>query len=119
LTSGVPGVSNSWDFFVSHSIIYPRIFLQGEVMTVQGSKRDDSTHLRFYTVAETASILRLSRKSVYDLINGMQLPAIRLGQRQLRISTEDLEAFIEQRRTATSSAAQPDEQSEAPDDDQD
>jgi excisionase family DNA binding protein len=88
-------------------------------MTVRGSKQDGSNHLRFYTVAETASILRLSKKSVYDLIRENRLPAIRLGKRQLRISFKDLEAFIEQKRVVSSSAARPDDQSEVPDDDQD
>ncbi len=78
-------------------------------MTVQSTKQDDSKHLQFYTVAETASILRLSRKSVYDLIKAHSLPAIRLGKRQLRISSKDLKNYIDQKRVVPI----PEEQSEA------
>jgi excisionase family DNA binding protein len=53
--------------------------------------------LRFFTIAETASILNVSRKLVSNWIHEGALPAIRLGpgQRLLRIRQDDLEAFID------------------------
>ena len=52
--------------------------------------------LELFTVAETASILGVSRKLVSAWIRQGALPAIRLGpgQRLLRIRRADLEAFI-------------------------
>jgi len=55
-----------------------------------------SPSLELFTVAETASILGVSRKLVSTWIRQGALPAIRLGpgQRLLRIRRADLEAFI-------------------------
>ncbi len=54
--------------------------------------------LEFYTVAETAAILGVSRRLVTNWIHDGALPVIRLGpgQRLLRIKRADLESFIGQ-----------------------
>ncbi len=54
--------------------------------------------LEFYTVAETAAILGVSRRLVTNWIHDGALPVIRLGpgQRLLRIKRSDLESFIGQ-----------------------
>jgi len=54
-----------------------------------------SGDLDFYTVAETAAILRVTLRTVFAWIQGELLPAVRLGQKLLRIRRRDLEAFIE------------------------
>ncbi|MBN1180162.1 MAG: helix-turn-helix domain-containing protein [Anaerolineae bacterium] len=56
--------------------------------------------LQFFTIAETAAILNVSRKLVSNWIHEGVLPAIRLGpgQRLLRIRQEDLVTFIDQGR---------------------
>jgi excisionase family DNA binding protein len=53
--------------------------------------------LQFFTIAETAAILNVSRKLVSNWIHEGVLPAIRLGpgQRLLRIRQEDLVTFID------------------------
>jgi excisionase family DNA binding protein len=68
-------------------------------MTHKDQHREIPQALKLYTVAETAAILSVSKKSVYNWIKQAALPAIRLGpgQRYLRIRQTDLERFIAKR----------------------
>jgi excisionase family DNA binding protein len=52
----------------------------------------------FYTTAEVAAILMVSKRTVLNWIQEGSLPAIRLGasQRLIRVRRQDLEAFIEE-----------------------
>jgi len=63
-------------------------------------KQSDATPttLEFFTVAETAAILGVSRKLISNWIHQGALPAIRLGpgQRLLRIRRVDLEEIVTQ-----------------------
>ena len=52
------------------------------------------------TVAEVARELRLSEKTVRNLIRGGELPAYNLAERKTYVLRGDLEAFVESRRTA-------------------
>ena len=65
-------------------------------MTNDTQQPDLPESLKLYTVAETAAILSVSKKSIYNWIKQEALPALRLGpgQRYLRIRKIDLEAFI-------------------------
>ncbi len=56
---------------------------------------------RFFSIAEVAYILGVSRRLVSQWINDGVLPAIRLGpgQRLVRVRAEDLNAFLERYRT--------------------
>ncbi len=47
-----------------------------------------------YTAEEVAAILKVQPHRVYGLIRSGGLPAVRLGQRQVRVSKEALEEFI-------------------------
>ena len=47
----------------------------------------------FLTVAEVASLLRVSNMTVYRLINARQLPAVRIG-RSYRISEDDVDKYL-------------------------
>jgi excisionase family DNA binding protein len=49
---------------------------------------------RFLTVAEVASIVRLSKMSVYRLIHSGQLEAVQFG-RSFRVSEKSLNAYLE------------------------
>jgi excisionase family DNA binding protein len=53
--------------------------------------------LDLYTVAETAAILDVSQKTVFEWIRNGNLAATRLGpgQRLIRIRRTDLEQFVE------------------------
>lgn len=48
---------------------------------------------RFLTVAEVASILRVSTMTVYRLIKGGQLPAARVGK-SYRVREEDVDRYL-------------------------
>ena len=48
---------------------------------------------KFYTVAEAAKLLKVSRQTIYRLIDEGKLPAVRL-KRCLRIQEKDLREFI-------------------------
>jgi len=53
--------------------------------------------------SEVAERLQLCKNSVYALIAERQLPSVRIG-RAVRVSTRDLEAFVEARKAGASSA---------------
>jgi excisionase family DNA binding protein len=49
--------------------------------------------VKFWTVAEVAETLRVSRMSVYRLIHGGELEAVQFG-RSFRVSQEALDAYL-------------------------
>jgi excisionase family DNA binding protein len=53
--------------------------------------------LRLMTYSQAAKVLGVSERTVWALVDGGDLPAVRFG-RNVRIHPEDLAAFIEQRR---------------------
>jgi excisionase family DNA binding protein len=53
----------------------------------------NTTHARFLTVGEVAAVLRVSNMTVYRLINGGELPAVRVG-RSFRLREADLDAYL-------------------------
>jgi len=53
---------------------------------------------KFYTVEELAKLFKVSGETVRVWIRSGDLPAYRLGQRELRVSQEDLDAFLKSRR---------------------
>ncbi|MGH9103606.1 MAG: helix-turn-helix domain-containing protein [Acidimicrobiales bacterium] len=53
---------------------------------------------RFLTVGEVAAALRVSTMTVYRLVNGHQLPAVRVG-RSYRIREEDVDRYLAERYT--------------------
>jgi excisionase family DNA binding protein len=60
---------------------------QGDVTPIAGSA------VKFWTVAEVAETLRVSRMSVYRLIHGGELEAVQFG-RSFRVSQEALDAYL-------------------------
>ena len=59
----------------------------------------DSSVPRLHTVVDVMAILQLGDAKVRELIHSGQLPAIRLGA-EWRVSSHDLQAFLEARRAA-------------------
>ena len=59
-----------------------------------GSGRSDEP---FYTVAQLASRLSLSERTVRDMLNRGEIPCYRIGP-QRRIDPDDLRQWLEQRR---------------------
>jgi excisionase family DNA binding protein len=60
---------------------------QGDVTPIGGSG------VKFWTVAEVADTLRVSRMSVYRLIHSGELEAVQFG-RSFRISAEALDSYL-------------------------
>jgi excisionase family DNA binding protein len=60
--------------------------------------QDLDTEPRFVTVAEVAAALRVSSMTVYRLINGGALPAVRIG-RSFRLRREDVDRYLADRLT--------------------
>lgn len=50
----------------------------------------------FFTVAEVAELLKLNQMTIRNWINSGRLPAVRLGQRRVRIRRTDLDRLIEE-----------------------
>jgi excisionase family DNA binding protein len=46
------------------------------------------------TVPEAAAELRLPRTRCYELIQKGELPAVRIGQRSIRVNRHELETFL-------------------------
>lgn len=57
-----------------------------------------------YTVEEVAQLLKVSKLTIYDLVKKEQLPTFRIG-RQMRISHEDLQAYIQQHKTGATAVS--------------
>ena len=53
---------------------------------------------RFLTVAEVASLLRVSNMTVYRLIQAAELPAVRVGK-SYRIREDDIDKYLADRYT--------------------
>lgn len=49
--------------------------------------------VRYLTVAEVAELMRVSRMTVYRLVHGGELPAVRVG-RSFRVPQDALDAFL-------------------------
>jgi excisionase family DNA binding protein len=67
-------------------------------MVMQNPNTHDKSWL---TVPEAAEELRLPRTRCYELIQRGELPAVRIGERSIRVNRRELEKFLlENRRVA-------------------
>jgi excisionase family DNA binding protein len=48
---------------------------------------------KFLTVAEVASMMRVSKMTVYRLVHGGELPAVRVG-RSFRVTEDDVNEYL-------------------------
>jgi excisionase family DNA binding protein len=55
------------------------------------------------TVPEAAEELRIPRTRCYELIQQGELPAVRFGERSIRVNRRELERFLLESRRVTSS----------------
>jgi excisionase family DNA binding protein len=49
--------------------------------------------VRFLTVAEVATVMRVSKMTVYRLVHGGELPAVRVG-RSFRVTEDDVNEYL-------------------------
>jgi excisionase family DNA binding protein len=53
----------------------------------------DISDVKFLTVAEVAAMMRVSKMTVYRLVHGGELPAVRVG-RSFRVTEEDVNEYL-------------------------
>ena len=53
----------------------------------------DNPESKFLTVAEVAAMMRVSKMTVYRLVNNGDLPAVRVG-RSFRVLEEDVDEYL-------------------------
>jgi excisionase family DNA binding protein len=63
------------------------------VPAMPATERGDISEVRFLTVAEVASMMRVSKMTVYRLVHGGELPAVRVG-RSFRVTEEDVNEYL-------------------------
>lgn len=63
--------------------------------TPQGEQRHpgDISEVRFLTVAEVATVMRVSKMTVYRLVHSGELPAVRVG-RSFRVPEADVNEYL-------------------------
>ena len=74
------------------------LLIDNLIMVVE--QHDPGSLPSLLTIEEMADILRLSKTSVYRLVQRRELPFCRVG-RNLRFSREDLEAYLAARRVSS------------------
>ena len=58
------------------------------------AKSPDTDEKSWLTVPETAAELRIPRTRCYELIARGELPAVRIGERSIRVNRRELETFL-------------------------
>lgn len=53
----------------------------------------DISEVKFLTIAEVASVMRVSKMTVYRLVHGGELPAVRVG-RSFRVREDDVNDYL-------------------------
>ncbi len=59
-------------------------------------------HREWLRVPEAASLLGLPRTRCYELIQRGELPAVRIGERSIRVNRRELERFLLEKRRVVS-----------------
>jgi excisionase family DNA binding protein len=59
--------------------------------------------VRFLTVAEVASIMRVSKMTVYRMVHGGELPAVRVG-RSFRVPEDEVQKYLRESYMGTAGA---------------
>ena len=57
------------------------------------SPNDDMSDVVFLTIAEVAAKMRVSKMTVYRLVHGGELPAVRVG-RSFRVTEDDVNEYL-------------------------
>jgi len=59
-----------------------------------GKGSGEVSGVKFLTVAEVASVMRVSKMTVYRLVHSGELPAVRVG-RSFRVPEKDVDAYLQ------------------------
>lgn len=63
------------------------------LLTMSSTPDRSLSEVRFLTVAEVASLMRVSKMTVYRLVHSGELPAIRVG-RSFRVPEQAVQAYL-------------------------
>jgi excisionase family DNA binding protein len=69
------------------------------------TKTPDAKAKSWLTVPEAADDLRIPRTRCYELIQRGELPAVRIGERSIRVNRAELERFLLESRRVAGSAS--------------
>jgi len=58
-----------------------------------GNTSNDISEVRFLTIAEVATMMRVSKMTVYRIVHSGELPAVRVG-RSFRVTEKDVNEYI-------------------------
>ncbi|RJS46104.1 helix-turn-helix domain-containing protein [Nocardioides cavernaquae] len=58
-----------------------------------GNTSSDISEVRFLTIAEVATMMRVSKMTVYRIVHSGELPAVRVG-RSFRVTEKDVNEYI-------------------------
>jgi excisionase family DNA binding protein len=58
-----------------------------------GNTSRDISEVRFLTIAEVATMMRVSKMTVYRIVHSGELPAVRVG-RSFRVTEKDVDEYI-------------------------
>jgi excisionase family DNA binding protein len=65
-----------------------------EKATVKDGSNMETTEKEWLKVPEAAELLGLPKTRAYELIQQGELPAVRIGERSIRVNRRDLEKFL-------------------------
>jgi excisionase family DNA binding protein len=65
-----------------------------EKATVKDGSNMETTEMEWLKVPEAAELLGLPKTRAYELIQQGELPAVRIGERSIRVNRHDLEKFL-------------------------
>lgn len=65
-----------------------------ETKTPNASERTNASGRSWITVPEAAEELHIPRTRCYELIQRGELPAVRIGERSIRVNRRELERFL-------------------------
>ncbi len=69
--------------------------LEERAVQIMGeSTSGDISGVKFLTVAEVATVMRVSKMTVYRLVHSGELPAVRVG-RSFRVPENDVHAYLQ------------------------
>ena len=66
---------------------------EGSVHTMAENTPGDMSEAHFLTIAEVAAKMRVSKMTVYRLVHGGELPAVRVG-RAFRVTEDDVNEYL-------------------------
>jgi excisionase family DNA binding protein len=67
--------------------------VQRKVWCAMAANSGDLSDPKFLTVAEVAAMMRVSKMTVYRLVHGGELPAVRVG-RSFRVKEHDVDEYL-------------------------